>query len=154
MVGDGHGRRYQAFALFASSHLVDGAPALRNAQLAYHLFKSMKFIHRAAHCAFRASEMGGGVRWRRRLERFAERYPRSLIGRQCTRRLAPLERIKGRRREVLDLLVSTHKTAKEIGLALGIAEGTVRVHIKQINRILCVTNRAQLVQFVLQTNAA
>ena len=39
-------------------------------------------------------------------------------------------------REVAELLVTSNKTAREIGEALGMAEGTVRVHIKHMNKIL------------------
>jgi DNA-binding CsgD family transcriptional regulator len=52
-------------------------------------------------------------------------------------------------REVADLLVSSDKTAREIGETLGMAEGTVRVHIKHMNKILNVQNRAQLVKLML-----
>jgi DNA-binding CsgD family transcriptional regulator len=146
MIGDGHGKRFDAFRHFAISYLADSQEALRHAQVAYGLFKGMKFVHRATKCALRAVEVGGGARWKIRVERLILPYPRSLAALQYERMQAPINQIRGRRREVVNLLVGTDKTAKEIGEMLGMAEGTVRVHIKHINKILNVENRAQLVR--------
>ena len=57
-------------------------------------------------------------------------------------------------REVAELLVSSNKTAREIGEALGMAEGTVRVHIKHMNKILNVESRSELVRLFLESNSA
>jgi DNA-binding CsgD family transcriptional regulator len=154
MVGGAHGCRFDAFKSFANSYLSDGEESLRHAQDAYSLFKGMKYIHRAADCALRAVEVGGGSRWRKRVERLVARYPRSLAARQYKSTNSPLNRIQGRRREVVELLVTTGQTAKEIGATLGIAEGTVRVHIKRIKKILSVETRAQLVRLYLEANSA
>ncbi len=69
MVGGAHGKRFNAFKSFAHSYLSDGQDSLRHAQDAYSLFKGMKYTHRAADCALRAVEAGGGSRWRERVER-------------------------------------------------------------------------------------
>jgi DNA-binding CsgD family transcriptional regulator len=114
----------------------------------------MKFIHRATTCALRAIEVGGGARWRKRVERLILPYPRSLASLQYERMSSPINQIRGRRREVVELLVGTDKTAREIGEVLGMAEGTVRVHIKRINRILNVGSRSQLVRMFLGSDAA
>jgi DNA-binding CsgD family transcriptional regulator len=50
--------------------------------------------------------------------------------------------------------VSSNKTAREIGETLGMAEGTVRVHIKHMNKILNVQNRAELVKLFIAHSAA
>ncbi|HEY5340634.1 MAG TPA: LuxR C-terminal-related transcriptional regulator [Candidatus Aquilonibacter sp.] len=155
MIGAGHGRRLAAFKSFALSHLCDGDEALRHAHDAYIAFKEMKYVHRATSCALRAIELGGGARWRKRVERMIAPYPRSLEARQYEQMNSPLSKIQGRKREVAQLLASSNKTAREIGEALGMAEGTVRVHIKHINRILHTENRAQLVRLVMgATDAA
>ncbi|HTU69085.1 MAG TPA: LuxR C-terminal-related transcriptional regulator [Candidatus Baltobacteraceae bacterium] len=154
MAAMGHGRRPEAFKLFALSHLTEGEEALRHAQAAYKIFKEMKYIHRATSCALRAVELGGGARWRERVERLTAVYPRSLAARQYERLTAPISRIRGRMREVADLLVSSSKTAREIGETLGMAEGTVRVHIKHINKILNIGNRSELVRLFLESNSA
>ncbi len=155
MSGMGHGRRLAAFKSFALSHLTDGDEALQHAHDAYKAFKEMKYVHRATSCALRAVELGGGARWRSRVERLIAPYPRSLEARQYEQMNSPLNRIQGRKREVAQLLATSNKTAREIGEALGMAEGTVRVHIKHINRILHTENRAQLVRLVMgATDAA
>jgi len=41
-----------------------------------------------------------------------------------------------------------------MGSILGITESTVRVHIKQINRLLNVENRSQLVRLFLDPGSA
>ena len=100
------------------------------------MFKELKYTHRATSCALRAVELGGGARWRERVERLVAAYPRSLAARQYEQMTAPIARVRGRMREVAELLVSSNKTAREIGETLGMAEGTVRVHIKHMNKIL------------------
>ncbi len=154
MTGGAHGCRLQAFKAFALSALTDGEEAIEHAHDAYKLFKSLKYVHRAAHCALRAVELGGGARWRDRVERLIAPYPRSLTARAFERFNSPIRRIRGRRREVVDLLLPGNKTAREIGSILGIAESTVRVHIKQINRLLNVENRSQLVRLFLDPGSA
>jgi DNA-binding CsgD family transcriptional regulator len=150
----GHGRRLDAFREFALSHLTDGDEALEHAAAAYKIFKELKYIHRAANCALRAVELSGGARWRERAERLIADYPRSLAAKEYERLTSPMSRIRGRRREVAELLVSSDKTAREIGAALGMAEGTVRVHIKHINKILNVQNRSQLVRLFMEAHSA
>ena len=152
--GLGRGRRPIAFREFALSHLSDGDEALEHAQAAYKIFKELKYIHRATSCALRAVELGGGARWRERVERLIADYPRSLAAREYERMTAPVARIRGRMREVAELLVSSNKTAREIGEALGMAEGTVRVHIKHMNKILNVQSRSQLVRLFLGATSA
>ncbi|HTV92533.1 MAG TPA: LuxR C-terminal-related transcriptional regulator [Verrucomicrobiae bacterium] len=154
MIGGGHGRRLDAYRTFALSHLTEGEEALRHAQSAYKIFKELKYTHRATSCALRAVELGGGARWRERVERLIADYPRSLAARQYERMTAPVARIRGRMREVADLLVSSNMTARQIGETLGMAEGTVRVHIKHMNKILNVENRSQLVRLFLESSAA
>jgi len=149
-----HGRRPIAFREFALSFLTDGDEALEHAQAAYKIFKELKYIHRATSCALRAVELGGGARWRERVERLIADYPRSLAAREYERMTAPVARIRGRMREVAELLVSSNKTAREIGEALGMAEGTVRVHIKHMNKILNVQSRSQLVRLFLEATSA
>ncbi|MGC2130947.1 MAG: LuxR C-terminal-related transcriptional regulator, partial [Candidatus Aquilonibacter sp.] len=139
---------------FALSHLSDGEEALQHAQSAYKMFKEMKYTHRATSCALRAVELGGGARWRERVERLVAAYPRSLAARQYERMTAPIARVRGRMREVAELLVSSNKTAREIGEALGMAEGTVRVHIKHMNKILNVESRSELVRLFLESSSA
>ncbi len=154
MAAMGHGRRLEAFKAFALSQLTDGEEALGHAQNAYKIFKELKYAHRATSCALRAVELGGGARWRERVERLVAVYPRSLAARQYERMTAPVARIRGRMREVADLLVSSNMTARQIGETLGMAEGTVRVHIKHMNKILNVENRSQLVRLFLESSAA
>ncbi len=115
MAGMGHGRRLEAFKSFALSHLTEGDEALQHAQSAYKMFKEMKYTHRATSCALRAVELGGGARWRERVERLVAVYPRSLAARQYEQMTAPIARVRGRMREVAELLVSSNKTAREIG---------------------------------------
>jgi len=150
----GHGRRLQAFKTFALSHLTDGEEALRHAQGAYKIFKELKYSHRATSCALRAIEVGGGARWRERVERLVAAYPRSLAAREYERMTAPIARVRGRMREVAELLVTSSMTARQIGERLGMAEGTVRVHIKHMNKILNVENRSQLVRLFLESESA
>jgi DNA-binding CsgD family transcriptional regulator len=57
-------------------------------------------------------------------------------------------------REVAELLVSSNKTAREIGETLGMAEGTVRVHIKHMNKILNVESRSELVRLFIESSSA
>jgi DNA-binding CsgD family transcriptional regulator len=154
LIGSGHGRRLSAFREFALSHLTDGDEALQHAQAAYKTFKELKYIHRATSCALRAVELGGGARWRERVERLIADYPRSLAAKEYERLTSPMSRIRGRRREVAELLVASNKTAREIGAALGMAEGTVRVHIKHINKILNIESRSQLVRLFLESTSA
>ena len=154
MIGGAHGRRLEAFKSFALSHLTEGEEALQHAQSAYKTFKEMKYVHRATSCALRAIELGGGARWRERVERLVAVYPRSLAARQYEHMTAPIARVRGRMREVADLLVTSNKTAREIGEALGMAEGTVRVHIKHMNKILNVESRSELVRLFLESNSA
>jgi DNA-binding CsgD family transcriptional regulator len=150
----GHGRRLEAFKTFALSHLSEGEEALVHAQSAYKIFKELKYTHRATSCALRAIEVGGGVRWRERVERLVAAYPRSLAAREYERMTAPIARVRGRMREVAELLVSSNMTARQIGETLGMAEGTVRVHIKHMNKILNVENRSQLVRLFLESGSA
>lgn len=154
MSGGAHGRRLDAYKAFALSQLTDGDEALQHAQNAYKIFKQLKYTHRAASCALRAVELGGGVRWRERVERLVAAYPRSLAARQYEHMTAPIARVRGRMREVAELLVTSNKTAREIGEALGMAEGTVRVHIKHMNKILNVESRAELVRLFLESSSA
>jgi DNA-binding CsgD family transcriptional regulator len=149
-----HGRRLEAFRMFALSHLAEKEDALRHVQGSYKMFKEMKFIHRAASCALRAVELGGGARWCERVERLVAAYPRSLAAREYEHMTAPIARVRGRMREVAELLVSSNKTAREIGAELGMAEGTVRVHIKHMNKILNIENRSQLVRLFLESSSA
>jgi DNA-binding CsgD family transcriptional regulator len=149
-----HGRRLEAFRMFALSHLTEKDEALRHAQGSYKIFKEMKFIHRATSCALRAIEVGGGARWRERVERLVAAYPRSLAAREYEHMTAPIARVRGRMREVAELLVSSNMTARQIGETLGMAEGTVRVHIKHMNKILNVENRSQLVRLFLESGSA
>jgi DNA-binding CsgD family transcriptional regulator len=150
----GHGRRLEAFKTFALSHLSEGEEALVHAQSAYKIFKELKYTHRATSCALRAVELGGGARWRERVERLVAAYPRSLAAREYERMTAPIARVRGRMREVAELLVSSNMTARQIGETLGMAEGTVRVHIKHMNKILNVENRSQLVRLFLESGSA
>jgi DNA-binding CsgD family transcriptional regulator len=150
----GHGRRLDAFKTFALSHLTEGEEALGHAQIAYKMFKELKYVHRATSCALRAVELGGGARWRERVERLIAEYPRSLAARQYEHMTAPIARVRGRMREVAELLVSSNMTARQIGETLGMAEGTVRVHIKHMNKILNVENRSQLVRLFLESGSA
>lgn len=154
MLGEGHGSRYEAFKNLALSHLTDGEESLRYAQVAYHLFKTMKFVHRATDCALRAIQVGGGSRWRTRVERLLERYPRSLLARQFECYMFPLNQIRGRRRELLISLATTTDSAKSIGKSLGMAESTVRDHIKALYRTLRIENRLQLMRMFLESNHA
>jgi DNA-binding CsgD family transcriptional regulator len=154
MIGGGHGRRLDGFKAFALSHLTDGAEALQHAQNAYKIFKELKYSHRATSCALRAIEVGGGARWRERVERLVAAYPRSLAARQYEHMTAPIARVRGRMREVAELLAKSNKTAREIGAELGMAEGTVRVHIKHMNKILNIENRSQLVRLFLESSSA
>jgi DNA-binding CsgD family transcriptional regulator len=149
-----HGRRIEAFRIFALSHLTDGDEALKHAQNAYKVFKELKYTHRATSCALRAIEVGGGARWRERVERLVAAYPRSLAAREYEHMTAPIARVRGRMREVAELLVSSNMTARQIGETLGMAEGTVRVHIKHMNKILNVENRSQLVRLFLESGSA
>ena len=153
LLGDAHGRRYDAFRSFAKSHLTMGEASLRHAQEAYNLFKQMKYIHRAADAAFRAVQVGGGARWRRRVERIIEVYPQSLIAREYKKEMSPLVRIRGRRRELMDLLATSSRTAREIGRSIGMGKETVRDHVKAIYRVLGIDNRLQLVRLYHQTNS-
>ena len=154
LIGMAHGRRLEAFKTFALSHLTDGEEALQYAQTAYKMFKEMKYIHRATSCALRAIELGGGARWRERVERLVAVYPRSLAAREYERLTSPIARVRGRMREVAELLVSSNKTAREIGETLGMAEGTVRVHIKHMNKILNVESRSELVRLFIESSSA
>jgi two-component system, NarL family, response regulator DevR len=54
-----------------------------------------------------------------------------------------LARLTRREREVLALIVEG-KTNKAIGAALGIAEGTVKSHIRQMMLTMRVKNRTQM----------
>ena len=154
MIGGGHGRRLDAYRFFALSHLTEGEEALRHAQDAYKIFKELKYLHRATSCALRAVELGGGARWRERVERLVAAYPRSLAARQYEHMTAPIAKVRGRMREVAELLVSSNMTAREIGATLGMAEGTVRVHIKHMNKILNIENRSQLVRLFIESSSA
>jgi len=154
MAAMGHGRRLEAFKMFALSHLTEGDESLQHAQSAYKMFKEMKYIHRAMSCALRAVELGGGARWRERVERLVAVYPRSLAAREYERLTSPVARVRGRMREVAELLVTSNKTAREIGEALGMAEGTVRVHIKHMNKILNVESRSELVRLFIESSSA
>jgi DNA-binding CsgD family transcriptional regulator len=154
LFGVGHGRRLGAFREFALAHLTDGEEALQHAQAAYKIFKELKYTHRATSCALRAVELGGGARWRERVERMIAEYPHSLAAKEYERLTSPVARIRGRMREVAELLVSSNKTAREIGETLGMAEGTVRVHIKHMNKILNVQNRSQLVRLFMEAASA
>jgi DNA-binding CsgD family transcriptional regulator len=154
LVGASHGPRAKAFRKFALSHLTDGEEALQHAQAAYKIFKELKYTHRATSCALRAVELGGGARWRERVERMIADYPHSLAAKEYERLTSPVARIRGRMREVAELLVSSNKTAREIGETLGMAEGTVRVHIKHMNKILNVQNRSQLVRLFMEAASA
>ncbi|MGB6984559.1 MAG: LuxR C-terminal-related transcriptional regulator [Candidatus Aquilonibacter sp.] len=148
------GRRLKAFREFALSHLTNGDEALQHAAAAYKIFKELKYTHRATSCALRAVELGGGARWRERVERMIAEYPHSLAAKEYERLTSPVARIRGRMREVAELLVSSNKTAREIGETLGMAEGTVRVHIKHMNKILNVQNRSQLVRLFMEASSA
>jgi len=154
MMRASHGRRLEAFKSFAQSHLTEGDEALRHAQNAYKTFKELKYTHRATSCALRAVELGGGARWRDRVERLVAVYPRSLAAREYERLTSPIARVRGRMREVAELLVSSNKTAREIGETLGMAEGTVRVHIKHMNKILNVESRSELVRLFIESSSA
>ena len=150
MAGYAHGDRLSALRSYALAFLNDGQEALTHASSAYKSFKSMRYVHRAAACAVRAVEVRGGVRWRERAERLCALYPRSLIAKEFQRVTSPMSRLRGRRREVVELLVTTGKTAREIGEQLGITEGTVRVHIKRINKLLKTTSRSDLVRLFMK----
>jgi DNA-binding CsgD family transcriptional regulator len=154
LIGGGHGDRLDAYRTLALSHLTEGEEALRHAQAAYKIFKELKYTHRATSCALRAIEVGGGARWRERVERLVAAYPRSLAAREYEHMTAPIARVRGRMREVAELLVSSNMTARQIGETLGMAEGTVRVHIKHMNKILNVENRSQLVRLFLESGSA
>jgi DNA-binding CsgD family transcriptional regulator len=54
-------------------------------------------------------------------------------------------------REIAELLAYTDKSTKEIAFGLGIAEGTVRVHLQRIKKSLNVESRAQLVRLFLES---
>lgn len=152
--GMAHGRRFEAFRRFALSHVSDGKDALEHTHQAYITFKEIKYLHRAASCALRAVELHGGSRWRKRVERLVSSYPRSLVARELAQLSSPLERVRGRRREIVEMLISTNKTAREIGETLGIAEGTVRVHIKRINKLFKTESRSELVRLLLTSTRA
>lgn len=155
LIGSAHGNRLAAFRSYAAAYLSTGEEALAHASAAYKAFKTIRYVHRAAACAVRAVEVRGGVRWRERAERLCAAYPRSLMAKELERVTSPMARLKGRRREVAELLVTTGKTAREIGEMLGIAEGTVRVHIKRINKLLKTSSRSELVRLFMQgTDAA
>lgn len=62
---------------------------------------------------------------------------------------SPLQRLTGREREVLGLLIEGHSN-KMIGRALGVQEVTVKLHIRKLLRKLGVVNRTQAVTFALQ----
>jgi DNA-binding CsgD family transcriptional regulator len=150
LLGDSHGRRYGAFRAFAKSHLTVGSPSLAHAQEAYNLFKGMRYVHRAADCALRAAQVGGGARWRHRVERLLEPYPLSLTAREYERTLSPLGRIQGRRRELMRLLATSHASARDIGRSIGMGKETVRDHVKAMYRILGIENRLQLVRMYME----
>jgi DNA-binding CsgD family transcriptional regulator len=152
LLGDTHGHRYDAFKSFARSHLTTGDASLRYAQEAYNLFKGMKYVHRASDCAFRAVQVGGGARWRKRVERLLEPYPRSLAACEYEKTLSPLNRIRGRRRELMDLLATSTASARDVGRSIGMGKETVRDHVKAINKILGIETRLQLVRMYLGTN--
>ena len=146
-----HGTRFDGFWNFAYAHLSTGEGALSHAHRAYRVFKEIKYVHRAAACSIRAFELKEDARWRARAQRLISAYPRSLTARHFERITSPFARIRGRRKEVLDLLVMTSQTAREIGLALGMAENTVRVHIKHLRKLTGVENRLQLVRLYLES---
>lgn len=146
MIGGGHGSRLYAFKCFASSHLRNDTSALQSAHDAYVTFKRLRFVHRAASCAVRAVELRGGVRWRERAERLCSDYPRSLTAAFLAQLTSPSSKIRGRRGQVAELLVTTNKTAREIGETLGMAEATVRVHIKRIYRLVHARSRSELMR--------
>jgi DNA-binding CsgD family transcriptional regulator len=154
LFGGGHGRRYDAFRAFALTHLNKGEDALQYAQTAYSLFKGMRHLHRAADCALRAVEAGGGARWRSRVEKLTASYPRCLAARRFEHVNAPISRIQGRRREVMEALVSSNNTAREIGAELGMKPSTVRDHIRHIYKTLAIENRSQLVRLYLEAYPA
>lgn len=60
-----------------------------------------------------------------------------------------LQRLTGREREVLGLLIEGHPN-KLIGRALGVQEVTVKLHIRKLLRKLGAANRTQAVTFALQ----
>ena len=151
LLGDMHGRRYEAFLCFARSHLTTDGASLRHAQEAYMLFKGMKYLYRAGECALRAVRVGGGARWRGRLERLTEAYPRSLLAREYERATCPINRIRGRRRELMIRLATTPTNAVEIGRSFGMARETVRYHVKAIYRTLGIDTRLQLVHLYRDT---
>lgn len=154
LVAASYGDRMNAFRSFALSYLRPPEEALAHAAEAYRLFKRMKYVHRAADCALRAMELGGGLRWRERAERLVAPYPRSLAGCRFRKLTAPIARLSGRMMDVAELLASTALTAREIGERLGIAEGTVRVHIKRMNRILNTSSRSDLVRYFRDNGSA
>lgn len=65
----------------------------------------------------------------------------------------PLEGLTQRQHEVLQLLALGHSN-KEIAKALGLLEGTVKVHVRDILRKLGVSNRTQAAMLVARTQGA
>ena len=61
---------------------------------------------------------------------------------------AMLRGLPPRLREVADLLVHSGLSYKEIAGAMGIGEGTVRVHVQQLYRRLGVGSRPRLVELL------
>ena len=152
--GSGHGRRFEAFRQFALSQLTRGEEGLAHAQVGYRIFKEIKYLHRAADCAMRAVELGGGARWRQRVERLIETYPRSLIAHRYRQVMSPIARIRGRRKEVMEALATTGATFRDIGMQLGMAEETVRKHFQHLRKLLGVDDRSQLVRLYLEAGNA
>ncbi len=153
-IGGGHGKRLHAFRLYAESYLAGGDFAFKSAQEAYRAFKSVKYLGRSASCALRIVELGGGARWRSRVERFIERYPHSLVARQYARINSPLATLPHRTYQVARLLASTNQSTKEIATALGMAEATVRVHVRTLHHRLNIRNRSDLVRLFMRSTPA
>jgi DNA-binding CsgD family transcriptional regulator len=151
MSGVTHGRHFKAFENFALSQLTTGSQALGHAAEAYKIFKAMKYRDRAASCALRAVEIGAGERWRQRLERLVSGYPRSLVANQYRISSSPVNSLRGRMREIGEMLAVTDKSVREIGQNLGIAENTVRVHVRRLYKTVGVESRTQLVRAFIES---
>jgi DNA-binding NarL/FixJ family response regulator len=68
--------------------------------------------------------------------------------RRFNRQASGVENITPRQREVLDQLLFG-KSSKQIGNALGVSEGTIKIHLAAIYRALGVRSRAQAISKVM-----
>lgn len=119
----------------------DKKTALSDARSAYDSFESFQFEWRAGRTALFIYQLSGSREWERRARKHLKGYPKSRYYRLLDAGNA--QRLTHRQQQVLDAVLRG-KTPVQIALHLGIAEDTVRKHLKPLMRHFGVKTRLEL----------